>query len=45
MKMRPLGAELFLADGYTGRHNETKIHFSQFCETNASKVEVISKTI
>ena len=27
-KIRPVGAELFYADGQTGRHNETKIAFA-----------------
>jgi hypothetical protein len=27
MKIRPLGAELFLADGRTGRHDETNSYF------------------
>ena len=45
MKIRPLVAELFLADRYTERHNEAKSHFPQYCEANGSKVEVISKRI
>ena len=32
MKIRPVGAELFHADGRTDRHNEANSHFSQFCE-------------
>jgi hypothetical protein len=31
MKIRPVGAELFHADGQTDRHDEANIHFSQFC--------------
>jgi len=37
MKIRPVGAELFYANGRTeshsGRHDETKSRFSQFCES------------
>jgi len=33
MKIRPLGAELFHADGQAGRHGEAKGRFSQFCES------------
>jgi len=36
MKIRPLGVELFDADGRTNkqsdRHDEAKSRFSQFCE-------------
>jgi len=32
MKIRPVGAELFHADGGTDRHNKTKSVFSKFCE-------------
>jgi hypothetical protein len=36
MKIRPVGAELFLVEGLTngmtGRHAEANGHFSQFCE-------------
>ena len=32
MKIRPVEAELFHADGQTDGHNETKSRFSQFCE-------------
>jgi hypothetical protein len=32
MKIRPVGAELFRADGQTGRHDEANSRFSQFCE-------------
>jgi len=32
MKIFPVGAELFHADGRTdGQHDEVNIHFSQFC--------------
>ena len=32
MKIRPVGAELFHADGRTNRHDEAQSRFSQFCE-------------
>jgi hypothetical protein len=32
MKIRPLEAELFNADGQTDRHDEANSRFSQFCE-------------
>jgi len=32
MKIRPVGAELFHADGRTDRHDEANIRSSQFCE-------------
>jgi hypothetical protein len=32
MKIRPMGAELFHADGQTNRHDEANNPFSQFCE-------------
>ena len=32
MKMRPLEAELFRADGQMERHDEANIRFSQYCE-------------
>ena len=32
MKIRPVGAELFHADGRTDRHDEANSRFSQFCE-------------
>jgi hypothetical protein len=34
MKIRPVGAELFHADGdrQTDRHDEANSRFSQFCE-------------
>jgi hypothetical protein len=31
MKIRPVGAELFHADGQTDRHDEVQSRFSQFC--------------
>ena len=32
MKILPVGAELFRADGQTYRHDEANSRFSQFCE-------------
>jgi len=32
MKSRPVGAELFYADGRTDGHADANIRFSQFCE-------------
>jgi len=32
MKIRPVGTELFHADGRAGRHDEVNSRFSQFCE-------------
>jgi len=32
MKIRPVGAELFHADGWTDRHDEANSQFSQSCE-------------
>ena len=32
MKMFPVGAELFHADGQTDRHGEADSRFPQFCE-------------
>jgi len=36
MQIRLVGTELFHADGWTDRHEETNSHFSQSCE-HASK--------
>jgi len=33
MKIRPVGAKLFHADGRTDGHEEDKSLFSQFCES------------
>ena len=33
MKIRPVGAELFHADGRADRHEEANSRFSPFCET------------
>jgi hypothetical protein len=32
MKIRPVGAEVFRADGWTDGHYEANSRFSQFCE-------------
>jgi len=32
MKILPVGAELFHAEGWTDRYNEANSRFSQFCE-------------
>ena len=32
MKVRPIGSELFYADGRTVGHDEPNSRFSQFCE-------------
>jgi len=32
MKIRPVGAELFHADGQTDRHDEANNRSSQFCD-------------
>ena len=32
MKIHPVGAELFDAEGRTDRHDKTNSRFSQFCE-------------
>jgi hypothetical protein len=32
MKIRPVGAELFHAEGRTDGHDEANSRFSQFCE-------------
>ena len=33
MKIRPVGGELFHADGQTYKHGDANSHFSQFCES------------
>jgi len=33
MEIPPMGAQSFLADGQTDRHDEANSHFSQFCES------------
>ena len=33
MKIRPVGAKLFYADGQTDRHDEANVRCSQFCES------------
>jgi len=37
MKIRPVGAELFRADGQTDRYDDAKSRFSQFCEKRLRK--------
>jgi len=32
MKIHPVGAELFCADGQTDTQDKAKSHFSQFCK-------------
>ena len=32
MKIRPVGAELFHADGRTDRHDDDNSRFSKFCK-------------
>ena len=38
MKIRPVGIELFHADGQTGRHDEANSSFSQFFESAQGKL-------
>jgi len=33
MKIRPVGTELFFADGQTDRHDEANSRLLQFCES------------
>ena len=40
MKIRPLGAQLFLADVRTDRHDEANIRFSQFCKKRNRLINV-----
>jgi len=44
MKIRPVGAKLFHADGrterQTDRHDEPNSHFSQFCERPLKKLDM-----
>jgi hypothetical protein len=40
MKIHPMGAELFHADGRTDRRDETSRSFSQFCERAYIRVKV-----
>jgi hypothetical protein len=37
MKIRPVGRELFHADGQTDKHDEANSHISQFCERALKK--------
>ena len=41
MKIRPVGAELYHADGQTDRHDEANSRFSQICEST-KKCAVLS---
>ena len=34
MKICPVGAKMFHANGWTDRHDELNSHFSQFCESS-----------
>jgi hypothetical protein len=36
MKIRPVGAELYLADGQTVRHNEASSRFRNFAKAKGS---------
>jgi hypothetical protein len=40
MKIRPLGIDLFYADGETNRHDEANSRFPQFCERDKKKQEL-----
>ena len=42
MKIRPVAAELFHADGQTDRHGEVNIRFSQFCKATKKKKGMLS---
>jgi hypothetical protein len=37
MKLRPVGVDLFHADGLTDSHDEADSRFSQFCEKRQIK--------
>jgi hypothetical protein len=39
MKIRPVGAELFHAEGWTDGHDEANSRFSQFCERALKTVQ------
>jgi len=43
MKIRPLEAELFRADGHKDRHGVASGRFSQFCERSWKVVEAVSR--
>ena len=47
MKIRPVGAELFHADGQTDeqadRHDEANIHFTQFCDLAYKRLRTFSR--
>jgi hypothetical protein len=39
MRIRPVGDELFLVYGWTGKHDEADCHFSQFCDVPKNGVK------
>ena len=45
MKILPMGAELFRADGQTDRHDEAISRFSQFCERAKKKASFIISVV
>jgi len=45
MKINPVGAELFHADGWTKRHDEANSRFSQFCEPASKQLRHAVNTI
>jgi hypothetical protein len=44
MKIRPVVAELFLADGRTDKHDEANSRFSQFCERAYKRMLAVTLT-
>jgi hypothetical protein len=40
MKIRPVGAEFFRADGQTDREDEANSRFSQFCESTLKQEDI-----
>jgi len=40
MKIRPVGAEVFHAEGQTRKHDEASSPFSQFCEDAKSPIKL-----
>jgi len=45
MKIRPLGAEFFHADGQTVRYDEANSRFSQFCERVLKRLKTIRNLV
>jgi len=45
MKIRPVGAEMFQADGRTDRHDEANSRFSQFLRTQLKDILSYIQTI